>query len=450
MKSRRKQPRESRPSGRESVGFRRRREKRRKIESFLAGKPLVAGIDLGSKTHAVWLTGRDLDPKEHFRIDHSLEGIAKLLQRTERVRVAESFDRPIVFMETTGHYWKNVAAALERNGVVYRTISPLAVDRKREIEHLTYAKGDFRDAELIARLGVEGHWLQRVLEAKPIWIELAALAREHELLLGLEVRERLRRRSLLELALPEFLDVFKDPCMKTASALLRRLSAPAVSTIEELVERAASLKAERRLQSRKVKALIALLKSGPTYGVSRMLRVSFLRVRVSLDRFDLVSEQRERIREQLLELYRTTPYACRLDTIPGVDPASNAILLGFTGDPAAYDRATCLVKFAGIEPRENHSDSGEGSHAISRRGSPQVRHVLFRILTGFLNGNDEFSAYMSRLTSRSTNPLAHHQAIVAAANKYLRVLHHLWTHDEAYDPAKVIASASEESTTPTT
>lgn len=450
MRARRKQPHESRPSGRESVGFRRRREKRRVIESFLAGKPLVAGIDLGSKTHAVWLTGRDLDPKEHFRIDHSLAGIARLLERTERIRAVESLDRLIVFMETTGHYWKNVAAALEDRGVVYRTISPLAVDRKREIEHLTYAKGDFRDAELIARLGIEGHWLRRVLDTKQIWIELSALSREHEILLGLEVRERQRRRSILELALPEFLDVFKDPCKKTASALLRKLAAPAVGTIEEVIARASSLKAGRRLQRGKAATLVALLKSGPTYGVTRMLRASFLRMHLSLDRFDLVSDQRERVREQLVEHYRATPYAQRLDTIPGVDPANHALIFGFAGDPAAYDRATCLAKLAGIEPRENHSDAGEGSHSISRRGSPHLRHVLFRVLSGFLNGNDEFSAYMSRLMTRSSNPLAHHQAIVAAANKYLRVFHRLCTHNEAYDPAKVVASPNLRSTAPTT
>lgn len=441
MTSRRKQPREPRGAGRESVGFRRRREKRRRVEVFLSGKPLIAGIDLGSKTHAVWLTGRDLDPKEHFRFDHSLDGIAKFVQRTDRIRAEQGFDRVIVFMETTSHFWKNVALALEQRAIGYRTVSPLAVDRKREIEHLTYAKGDFRDAELIARLGAEGHWLQRVLETRPVWLELAALAREHELLLGLELRERLRRRSFLDFAIPEFLEVFKNPCQKTASTLLRRLAAPAVTSVDEIVERASSLKPGKRLQRTKTLALARLLDSRPSFGVSPALRATFLRMHFSLERYDVLAEQRARIREHLLELFRRLPLAPRLETIPGVDPANHALLLGFIGDPAEYDRPTCLAKFAGIEPRENHSDTGEGSHAISRRGDPHVRHVLFRIVTGFINGNDEFAVYMKRLVSRSLNPLAHHQAVVAAANKYLRVFHHLCTHDDVYDPVKVVRTA---------
>ncbi len=440
MTRRRTKAREPRPTGRESVGFRRRREKRRKIELALAGRPLVAGLDLGSRTHAVWLTGRDLDPVEHFRIDHSLEGVAKFVKRAETAREQGRFDRLLVFMETTGQIWRNVSAALEERGLACRTISPLAVDRKREIEHLTYAKGDFRDAELIARLGIEGHWLGRTLETEPVWIELAALAREHEVLLELEVRERLRRRSLLELALPEFLDIFKDPCLKTASALLRALSSPAVTTVDEVLDRARSLAQSKGLHRKKVARLVSLLEAGPSFGVTRMLRAAFLRVGLSAERFDVLGHQRTVVRRQLVELYQRTPYATFLDTIPGVDPANHALVLGFVGDPAVYDRATCLVKLAGIEPRENHSDESEGSHAISRRGLPQLRHVLFRIVSSLSKANDEFSAYVERLGSRSSNPLAYHQAIVAAANKYLRVVHRLCTRKETYNAAKVVPS----------
>lgn len=438
-KSRRRAPRESRPNGRESVGFRRRREKRRRIEAFLAGKPLVAGIDLGSRTHAVWFTDRNLDPKDHFRIDHSLEGVAKLLQRADRSLQGEGFDRLIVFMETTAHYWKNVAAALERHAVTYRTVSPLAVDRKREIEHLTYAKGDFRDAELIARLGIEGHWLHRVLETEATWIELRALAREHEALLGLEVRERQRRRSILGLALPEFLQVFKDPTLKTASALLRALSTPAVGTLEEVIDRTTKLRGSRRLQLGKAAALVNLLKAGPSYGVSRSLRASFVRIGLSLERFDVISDQRTRVRVQLTDLLSRTDYAKCLLTIPGVDAANHALVLGFVGDPRLYDRGTCLAKLAGIEPRENHSDAGEGAHSISRRGVSELRHVLFRIVSGFANGNDEFATYLNRLTERTTNPLAYHQAVVAAGNKFLRLIHRLCMSKESYDPKKILA-----------
>jgi transposase len=439
MRSRRQPPRESRPTERESVGFRRRRDKRQRVEAFLAGKPLVAGLDLAKRKHAVWLTGRDLVPIERFMVAHSHDGIAALLERAERVRATQGFDRLLVFMETTSHFWRNVANALEEKGVAYRTVAPLAVDRQREIAHLTFAKGDYRDAEIIARLGVEGHWLVRVLEADPLWIELGALAREHEALLNFQTRERQRVRALLELGLPEFLDVFKDPLARTARELLRALTAPAARRFDEIRERAARLRAGKRLYLGKVRSLVALLDAAPSYGVERALGAVFVRVGLAVERFDVLTHERDRVREQIVELFRKTPYARWLETIPGVDPAHHALVLGVVGDPGGFDRGSCLAKFAGTEPRENHSGDGEGSHSISRRGTPLLRHMIFRIVSGFMHGNAEFAGYMKRLTTRTTNPLSHHQALVAAGNKYLRLVHRLCKHKEVYDPAKIVA-----------
>jgi transposase len=444
MSSRRRPSKEARPTERESIGFRRRREKQQAVEQLLAGRPLVVGIDLAKRTHAVWLTGRDLVPLARFTIRHSRDGVATLLAKARRLCDQHDLERPLVFMEATSHFWRNVANELEENGVVYRLIPPLAVDRKREIEHLTFAKGDFRDAELIARLGVEGNWLRRTLESDPVWIELAALAREHELLVELENRERHRVRNLLEFAVPEFLECFMDPLKLTARAALRLLTAPPARTFAELAERAAQFKGggkgARRLYKGKARTLAAALEATPSYGVERWLAAALARVGFSVGRFDALGAQRELVRAALGEAYENTGYQRWLDTIPGVDPVTHALILGLIGDPRGYDRGSCLVKLAGLEPRENHSGEVEGSHSISRRGKPLLRLVLFRIVFGFLKANPEFATYIKRLVDRTKNPLTYHQAFVAASNKYLRLVHTLCTNKLAYDPSKTVAA----------
>jgi hypothetical protein len=155
---------------RESVGFRRRREKRERAIAFLADDPLIVGLDLAKKRHAVWIAKRDLTPIRRFMVEHSPVGLAKLMERAEQDWKAHGLKRVVVFMEATSYFWQNVANVLEAREIPYRTVAPLAVDRQREIEHLTYAKGDYRDAELIARLGAGGQWLDRVLDRDPIWI----------------------------------------------------------------------------------------------------------------------------------------------------------------------------------------------------------------------------------------------------------------------------------------
>lgn len=428
-------------SGRETVGFRRRREKHERAAAFLAGKPLLVGLDLAKKEHAVWMAGPDLVPIRRFMTTHSHEGLAKLLARADAARALHGLDRVIVFMEATSHFWENVANVLEARDVAYRTVSPLAVDRQREIEHITYAKGDYRDAELISQLGKSGHWLHRVLEREPLWLRLRALAREHEDLLEAQTADRLRIRSLLELALPEVLECFDDPLGHTSRALLKRLSRPPAeipTTFPEVVTRAGQVDGHRILRG-KLRALVARLQVAPSFGVESALAASLGRIGLAVDRFELLRDQRDEVRAQLVTLYEATPYRTVLDTIPGVSPESHALLLGFTGDPKQYDRASCLVKLAGTEPRENHSGQAEGSHSISRRGRSPLRSVVYRIVLGFRLGNPEFSAYLTRLRSREKNPLSWYQAAVATGNKYLRLVHHLCLEGKPYDPSRLTA-----------
>jgi len=425
----------------ETIGTRRRREKRERAAAFLAGNPLLAGVDLGKDRHAVWLAGRatDLALIERLMVENSLAGLEKLEHRAEQHRQQRGFDRLIVFMEATSYFWQNVANVLESRGIAYRIVSPLAVDRQREIEHLTYAKGDYRDAELIVALGAKGQWVECVLGHEPLWITLDVFAREHEVLLKAEVRERQRVRSFLELALPEFLECFEDPLRKTARALLRKLTRrpeEIPSTVALFLERAAAIEGVRLLRGR-LRALAARLELRQSYGVERALAPLLARIGLAVERYELLHEQREGLRARLVALYRTTPYCAVLDTIPGVSPESHALLLGLIGDPKRFDRATCLVKLAGTEPRENHSGRTEGAHAISRRGRSALRHLLHRIVLGFPRGNAEFAVYLERLRKREENRLSWQQAAVAAGNKFLRLVHHLCVSGEPYDASKL-------------
>lgn len=425
---------------RESVGFRRRREKRERATAFLAGKPLLVGLDLAKKRHAVWLAANDLTPIERFLVDHSREGLARLLEEAERAREAGGLDRPIVFMEPTSHFWENVADFLEARGVPYRLISGLAVDRSREIEHITFAKGDFRDAELITKLGASGQWLERTLDRDPVYIGLRTLAREHEALIDAESETRLRVRSLLELALPEFLDAFDDPLGKTARSVLRKLARPEAAVphrFDALQERLASLDGDA-LSRRKTRSLVARLECAPSFGVERLLGPTIDRLRFSVERFELYAGQRTEVRARLLALYDRTPYRRVLDTIPGVHPETHAVLLGLIGDPARFDRPSCVVKLAGIEPRENHSGAKEGAHSISRRGRADLRNVVYRTVLGFAKGNAQFARFIHHLRHRPRNPLTWFQAAMAAGNKYLRLVHRLCVTGKPYDPSKLI------------
>lgn len=422
----------------ETVGFRRRREKRERGQAFLAGKPLVVGLDLGKVRHAVWLTRPELgDPVRRLMVAHSHEGLTKLLALTEEERTAGEFDRVIVFMEPTSHFWKPVADFLERHKIDYKLVASLAVARQREIEHLTHAKGDYRDAELIAQLGTHGQWLRRTLESDPLWIQLDTLAREHEHLLEDAIREELSLSAFLELVLPEFLLAFKDPLGQAARALLKVLATPPACSFEEVRERTRAFGQTSKLRARKVEPLLAHLEARTSFGVERLLPFVLPRIRLAVDRSELFRHQREELREQLVAVYRTTPYHTFLDTVPGVAPENHALLLGLVGDPKKYDRASCLVKLAGSEPRENQSGQAEGSHSISHRGKPMLRHLAYRVAWGLSHSNPELSSYFHRVRKREANPLNRQEALCALGNKWIRLVYRLCVSGSVYDPKRL-------------
>jgi transposase len=428
---------ESQDREQETVGFRRRREKREQAVAFLQGDPLLVALDLAKRSHAAWITRKDLLPIKRKMVPHSHAGITAFLEELDHLRAKHECDRVIVFMEATSYFWQNVAQVLEARGIAYRTVAPLAVDRQREIEHLTYAKSDYRDAELIARLGAGGQWLHRVLEPDRLWLDLHALAIEHEVLLEAETAEQLRIRALLGVALPEFYQDFKDALGETARLVLRRLStAPLPETYDALVERLRTFDGHR-LRTGKVRALLGRLEAAPRFGVERALTSALTRIGLAVARFENFESQREGLRQTLVELLERTPYRAVLDSIPGVAPENHALTLGFIGDPKRYDRATCLSKLAGIEPRDNTSGDGEGAHSISHRGRTGLRSVLYRIVFGCQKWNPELGGYMKRLRTREKNPLAWHQAAMATANKYLRLVHHLCVSGEVYDASKL-------------
>lgn len=424
---------------RESRGLRRRREKRMRAAVRLGGNPLIVGMDLAQKRHAVWLITREQVPLERFMVPHSREALEGLVDRLQARCAADQFDRVLVFMEPTSHFWENVAGILAERGVAHHMVAPLAVKRQREVEHLTYAKGDYRDAELIALLGAHGNTIELSLEGDTVWRRCRGLALEHGNAQRTAISEELRIRALLELALPEYLDYFKDITLKTSRALLRRLSRPA-STIpnsyEELIHRAGEVDGHRLMKG-KIHALCAKLKASRTLGVQAVLRSSLVRIGFCLDRYEAMSDQLEEIEKRLSEAYQEIPYAQVLDTIPGVSSLSLALLLGLIGDPKRFDHGSCLVKLAGLEPRENESGTLEGSHSISRRGLSDLRRVLYCIVLGLRTANPEFKDHMSRLTSRPSKPLHPRQAMVAAANKFLRLVYRMCVRDEPYDPSRL-------------
>ena len=428
-------------SPRESVGMRRRREHALRIAATLGPAPLIVGLDLASQSHVAWVRTAAQQCIASFEVRHSLEGIEKLRHELEPLVAEHGCERIVVGMEPTSHYWKNMFAAFEPTAMRCVLVSTVSVFHDRKAKHLRRAKGDRRDAEIIAGLVARGDFLRTTLETDPRAIRMRILADEHEDLVDLAGSERQRIRAGLGLVLPELLEVFDDPLGETSRALLRALGLPepdSALTQQRLLERLGSLvlrsREGRRVYPSKVNALAARLRCGPSFGVESHRAATLGRIGRGVARHEQLDRDRVEIAEKLVALYEELPFARFLDTIPHVGPLQHALVVAYVGDPRRFDRASCLVSCAGTEPQENQSGESAGPTLISRAGPGRLREIVYRIAMGLTLHSSHHRAVLERLRARA---LAYRQALVVIGNKYLRLLYRLAVEGKPFDVARL-------------
>jgi transposase len=416
---------------RETRGLVRHGAKRRRRRVLLPDGSLVIGLDLGKHRHAAWMIDPAMRPLGKTKLEATPEGLTKLLAQAESARLKAGLNTVVVALEPTSHFWMLVANQLERLGVEYLVVHPISVWRGREIREYSYAKDDFRDASLIAELAVELHFTQAHLK-DPLWQEMRSLVYERFGLVELRSRAFQETGSHLEVIFPNY-PVFHR--LSTASRAVlsgdpdpRRIGA---LDFQDFVADTRSRYEGTRLSATTLSHIHAAAQA--SWGLEERAQGSKLRLQLAMKRQRFIAEQITQIDSRLSQLYSRTGYQGIAETMPGMTSTTASSLLGLCGDPATYDSGRCLAKLAGINPRENESGDYKGNTGITRRGNPVLRTVAYRAAMSLARNNVEFKTRLDYLMTRPENRLVRRQAYVALANKMLRVLHTMWTSNEAYD-----------------
>jgi len=198
----------------------------RKLRQVPAGY-LVVGVDSHKKRHAAVAMLQDFTTNRRAKFNNSREGFGEMLEwaRAEMVRTG---CRGIIFaIETGGQYWRNLAYFLDEKGVPFRLINQFTLKRRREGKDLNRRKNDFRDAQVAAELLCTGEFTETKLP-QGVYAELRGSYSAYRRM----VKERSRitnlLRGLLDNLFPEFTEVFKNPCGKTAMTVLSICPVPSV------------------------------------------------------------------------------------------------------------------------------------------------------------------------------------------------------------------------------
>ena len=361
---------------------------------------LLTGIDPHKKKHAVVAITQDFIAHSKFKFNNSREGYEVVLERVKAEMVKHNCRGVMFAIETGGHYWRNFAYFLDERGVPFRLINPFSLKRRREGKDLNRRKNDFRDAEVAAQLLCSGEFTETKLP-QGVYAELRASHNVYRRL----VKERTRiinlLKGLLDGLFPEFTQVFKDPCGRTALSVLSICPKPKIigmMTVEGFLD-AIRANHRGRLMTKKLLALHRVAQT--SVGVEAGAEAVSFEVSMLIEKLRLIEWQVSRIEKTLIKLVDETEEGEYLLSIRGLNYIAVAGMLAELGAFKSYHSAKQLIKMAGSNPTESESaGKRRGRTPMSKKGRPRLRYCCWTAMIPILRHNPDFRDWAKRLRER--------------------------------------------------
>jgi transposase len=389
------------------------------------------GIDIGKRQHvaAICRQGQRTADKPVLRFSADRAGLAEF----ERWLAQHGpIDR--VVMESSGHYWLPLAAALHRQAVPVAVVNPVSAKAfgKRRLQRV---KSDPADARTLAALGMADQPRTR----EPLaGAELREAARFAMHLVEDQSRVDTKIVRLIDLGFPELEQAYDDPTCRSALAVLR-LAPTAVAVARKRVETIADANrgpGHRAVGTTKAAQIQALAKD--TIAPPELAAQIGFQMGLLIAQHDLLEQQIAAAEAQVASLL-DGELARRLQTIPGVGPAICATLIAEIGDIHRFGDFDQLVAYAGVHPAEKSSGQKGGpetSWRMAKTGNAYLRAALYRMSVVGLQHNPTIKAHYARKRAQGKTKM---NALGHCMKKSLAIVWGIWRGGHDFTPEPPIA-----------
>ena len=175
-----------------------------------------------------------------------------------------------------------------------------------------------------------------------------------------------------------------------------------------------------------------------TLRLSDSFRLLLAQLKLELDQLTARIEQMDAV----LQHTAKDNEACqRLTTIPGIGPVTATALIAAIGNGSGFRRGRDLAAWVGMVPREYTTGGKQKLLGISKRGNRYLRKLFVQgaraVMQRRHNQAPELSAWLAQLLVRTHQNVA----IVALANKLLRMAWAVLCKNETYRPPALVPSS---------
>ncbi len=396
---------------------------------------LFAGIDWASEEHAVAVHDDAGKSVAAFMVEHSAEGLDKLVARLRGM--AEPAELTVAIERPDGRL---VDRLLEAGHPVV-AVSPNAIKVWREGEVASGAKSDPGDAAVIAEyLRLRFRKLQALRPFSDETRALRAAVRARGELVDQRTVVHNQLAAILDAFWPGAREVFADIASPIALAFLRRYPTPASAGTLGEKQMAAFCKKQGYSGRRSPAELIERLRKPPAgivagaeMGARKAAVLAYVKVIASLNAAikDLDKEVFTRLGEH--------PDGEIFTSLPRSGLINAAQMLAEWGDcRQAYDGPDAVGALAGMSPVTKKSGKHKSVHfrwACNKR----FRNALHTFAGQSRHGSDWAAGIYDRARKRGAD---HPHAIRILARAWIRVIFACWRDGVAYDPAKHNAAAA--------
>lgn len=390
----------------------------------------VFGIDVSkaSSEVAIVINGEKI---HGYTMPNDAIGFTRLLDDLKTVQ------KPEIIFEARGVYSRRLQAFLEENGYAYTQLNPL--EAKKQLDSLRVRKTDKIDAETLAIS-------QFVLNRKPTYIqeevyqELRDLSRFYQNLTEDIVRTKNRLHKVLQVTFPEMENILSTPTREQYWNLV--MTFPYKDFVlelskDELLE-GIRQSTSKRISDKRVAYLAQKLAAlaNQSYCAVKKNSPILEEVRYYAKELLRLSEQRQAVLEQMVELAQPLPEYEILLSIPGIAETTATSMIGELEDIRRFQSANQINAFIGIDLRHYESGNFLAKEHITKRGNPYARKILFKCIHNIAAASHTNPCHIEdfyekrKRQSQTTSTKPH---TIASIHRLIRTMYYLITHNKLYD-----------------
>ena len=393
---------------------------------------ILVGIDIGKKQHTFSIIDKEtgeilLNPSV---FNNNQAGFLLLIKKLNNYVKSEL----LIGMEDTGHYHFALLKYLLDSHYTVALINPTTTDLTRKLQG-GITKNDPLDSLTICDVigSNQRKKTYRITKLNHFDLyEQKQLTRHHHNLKEELNTYKNRLQKCIDIVFPEFNSLFRSKygivymnVLKTFASA-KKIADSDIRTIRKCFEyegrgNRISLSADQLKATAKV-----------SVGISSVAEE--IQIRHLVCQIEMIEEQLSEIDKKIEEfsLQNNSPIL----SIPGISHFSGTSILVELGDIGNYTKASQIIKFAGVAPYHYESSQFTAQHtAITKKGSRYLRKTLYQIILPVINHNKVFFAYYNKKLAEGKG---HRCALGHCIRKLLRIIYHLLSTGQTFDPALLI------------